>query len=170
MLATRSRPSSQQQHQHRQQQHQQQQHEVVHSCKGGLFAVLVVFAAVGSASASGGYPLQHTSTIGSSHRPCFLGLTFGEKKAPAVPEPPSIGDRFREIGDRVRSGGVGALLAGKASASGEPEEAMAAAQVLSESQRRQQPHKDKSNGRNSFVAGGLAGAVSTTITCPIEVT
>lgn len=168
MLATRSRPHSQH-HQHR-----QQQHEVVHPCKrpaAGLLAVLVFFAALGSALA-GGYP-QHTNTIGthsSRPTPCFLGLSFGEKKAPAVPEPLSLGDRARELGDRVRRGGVGGLLAGKESGSSATRsgkaEAMAAAQALTDSP---QPPKDKSNGRNSFVAGGLAGSVSTTITCPIEV-
>lgn len=158
MLQTRrSRPHSQHQ------QHRQKQREALHCSKppgAALLSVLVLFAALASSAGSSGRPAV-------SHRPCFLGLSFGEKEAPAIPEPPSLGDRVRDFGQRVRRGGIAGVLPGKGSdTAGGGAKAMAAAQVRGESQ---QPAKDRSNGRNSFVAGGLAGSVSTTITCPIEV-
>lgn len=162
LQARRSRPHSQ----HRQ--HRQKQHKVLHSSKrpgAGLLSVLVLFTALALASSAGssGHPLV-------SHRPCFLGLSFGEKAAPAVPEPLSLGDRVRDFGERVRRGGIAGVLAGKGvDNADEGARAMAAAQVGQVGAESPQPAKDRSNGRNSFVAGGLAGSLSTTITCPIEV-
>ena len=160
LQARRSRPHSQ----HRQ--HRQKQREVLpcsrRPCAGLLLSALVLFTALSptAASSSGGRALV-------GHGPCFLGLSFGEKAAPAVPGPSSLGDRVRDFGDRVRREGFAGVIAGTGSDSADGgTSAMAAAQVRGEAQ---QPAKDKSNGRNSFIAGGLAGSVSTTITCPIEV-
>lgn len=158
--ARRSRPHSQRR------QHRQKQHEGLHcSNRPGaslLLSALVLLAALASsAGSSSGYPLVRHS------RPCFLGLSFGEKAAPAVPEPSSLGERVRDFGESVRRGGFAGVLGGKGRDSSDGgAKAMAAAQARGECQ---QPAKDKSNGRNSFIAGGLAGSVSTTITCPIEV-
>lgn len=164
LQARRSRPHSQ----HRQ--HRQKRHEVLHCSRrpgaGLLLSVLVLFAALASSagissSSSSGHPFV------SHSKPCFLGLSFGGKEAPPVPESSSLEVRVRDFGERVRRGGFAGVLTGKGSDSAEGgAKAMAAAQVRGESQ---QPAKDKSNGRNSFIAGGLAGSVSTTITCPIEV-
>lgn len=130
--------------------------------------LLVLCAALASAIGGGGQ--GRVTAISSGHRPGFLGLGFGREKAPAVPEPPSLGDRVRSLGERVRTGGAARLATGKGGGSrsggaGEAK-AMAAAQVRSEGQ---QAPTGRSNGRNSFIAGGLAGSISMTITCPIEV-
>lgn len=164
LQARRSRPHSQ----HRQ--HRRKQHQVLQCSTrpgaGLLLSALLLLAALPSSvgSSSSGRP-----GVSHSSRPCFLGLRFGETATPPVPEPSSLGDRVRDFGERVRQGGggVAGVFAGKGTDSADKEgEAMVAAQARAGSQ---EGPKDKSNGRNSFIAGGLAGSVSTTITCPIEV-
>ena len=172
--AIRSRPHSQ----HRQ--HRQKKKEALRCSRRPALALVLLLAVV--QSAVGGGCCSHTRIARGSHRigagSCFLGLPFGEKQPPALPEPLSLGDRVREFGERVRRGDVGQLFgkgegggSGSRSSSsssgsdGGGAKAMAAAQATTSESR----PKDRSNGRNSFIAGGLAGSVSTTITCPIEV-
>lgn len=165
LQATHSRP-----HSHLCQQQQQHNREAVFNRIGfaGSLRLLVLLAALGSA-VGGAHPLnrqQHLSRIvGSQRHSCFLGPGSEKEKPPAVLAPSSPGDPVRVIGERVRGGGLLGWLSRKGGDSArekdeEEAKAMAAAQ---------QTPKDKSNGRNSFIAGGLAGSVSTTITCPIEV-
>lgn len=150
-----------------------QKREVSNHGNGSASSVrlLVLCAALASAIGGGGQGQVLAVSSSSGHRPGFLGLGFGREKTPAVPEPLSLGDRVRSFGERVRTGGVAGLAAGKgggrASGGAKAEaRAMAAAKVRSEGQ---QTPTGRSNGKNSFIAGGLAGSISMTITCPIEV-
>ncbi|CAM9450711.1 unnamed protein product [Ectocarpus sp. 4 AP-2014] len=148
-----------------------QKREVSNRGNGSAASVRLLVLCAALASALGGGGQGRVTAISSGHRPGFLGLGFGREKAPAVPEPLSLGDRVRRLGERVRTRGVTGLATGNGggSANGGAKagaKAMAAAQVRSEGQ---QTPTDRSNGRNSFIAGGLAGSISMTITCPIEV-
>ncbi|CAM9907854.1 unnamed protein product [Scytosiphon promiscuus] len=168
LQAIRSRPRSQPHQQ------QRQQHDPDAGSRRGALAgplgLLVFFIALGSAVGAG-HPVrrqQHPSSriVGSRRHPCFLGLGPGKEKTPAVPEPLPREERVRRIGERVRGGGLGGLLTRKKARGKAREEEEERAEAMAAAQ---QAPKDRSNGRNSFIAGGLAGSVSTTITCPIEV-
>ncbi|CAM9718799.1 unnamed protein product [Ectocarpus sp. 12 AP-2014] len=148
-----------------------QKREVSNRGNGSAASVRLLVLCAALASAVGGGGQGRVTAISSGHRPGILGLGFGREKAPAVPEPLSLADRVRRLGERVRTGGVTGLATGNGggSANGGAKagaKTMAAAQVRSEGQ---QTPTDRSNGKNSFIAGGLAGSISMTITCPIEV-
>lgn len=113
----------------------------------------------------------------------------------AVAEPPlhrsSLGDRVVSLGERIRSLALSVTHRSDSGGSGsqESEEMPQATPVSGMHKARpggsvggtgdasptssDKPNAvsagPKSNGRNSFLAGGLAGSISTTITCPIEV-
>lgn len=164
LQAIHSRPRSQRR------QHRQKKREASR-CPGRPVLTLVLLLAAAGQSAAGvrcSHPQLAPSVGGGSLRSgrqaCFLGLSSGEKQPPALPEPLSLGDRVRELGERIRRGGVGGLLE-KGKGGGRSGKAMAAAQATTSEGR----PKDRSGGRNSFIAGGLAGSISSTITCPIEV-
>lgn len=82
---------------------------------------------------------------------------------------------MRALGIGTRRDGLGDLSAGglkqRGSSGGEGRE-MAAVRQKRDGGGQAAGQEAKANtngGRNSFFAGGLAGSISTTITCPIEV-
>lgn len=169
-------------------QHQERQHQQPRRQKatGGRYhcrpvpKLFLLIAALGSAIDRTGASNSHRSPPPT----CFVGRggSSSRRSSPPVPEPLSLGDRVRNFGDKFRrdGGSAGGLEGGSSSSSGSSSrgkrtrgKAMAGAgaaggrddgvaQGASNGQR-------KASGGNSFIAGGLAGSISTTVTCPIEV-
>lgn len=118
----------------------------------------------------------------ASHRFRFLP---GRGPAPVlVSEPPTLGQRFKGLGGRVRSGLGGFSMGRGVSAEGERKVVMAGVGATSKGRdassgnganvggnggNKANGNRNGNGGLNSFLAGGLAGSISTTITCPIEV-
>lgn len=120
----------------------------------------------------------------TSHRFRFLPA----RRSPPivlVSEPPTLGDRLKGLGGRVR-GGLGGISSGDdgvVAKEGGRKFVMAGVGASKKSRDASSSEGGngaiKSNGNgnngngkaglNSFFAGGLAGSISTTITCPIEV-
>ena len=180
----------------RQQHQQQRRHKASaggsrYCCRPGP-KLFLLFAALGSAigdrTGGGGGSSSHRSPPPPSPSAFFFGRGSGSSSrdsAPPVPETLSLGDKLRSFGDRFRrdggadglEGGGGSRISSKrsgssSSSSSSSRKAMAeggakgrddgVAEGAANGQR-------KSNGGNSFIAGGLAGSISTTVTCPIEV-
>lgn len=98
--------------------------------------------------------------------------------AVTVLKPVSLPERLWNLGERAKERGLRGLLLGGlqqrgGATCGESSKAMAArsrdAGGGRSSPQPSDPKTVNNGGLNSFIAGGLAGSISTTITCPIEV-
>lgn len=139
---------------------------------GGGLCLSLLFVALGSAI--GGYH-QPSTLVSSSHirqSSCFLGRRGSKTPDPAASEQiTNLADRFRNIGAQLRLR-EGEKEASAGSGAGKKASDMAASnakKIESSSNGNGSGAKTRPSGRNSFLAGGLAGSISTTITCPIEV-
>lgn len=119
-------------------------------------------------------PVLSSARVQSNHQ-SHRGRTAA---AVTVLERVSLPERLRNLGERARERGLGGLLLGGLQQrggviGGERSTAMAtrSSDAGGGSSTRQplNPKRASNGGVNSFIAGGLAGSISTTITCPIEV-
>lgn len=119
-------------------------------------------------------PVLSSARVQNNHQ-FHLGRTAA---AVTVLERISLPERLRNLGERARERGLGGLLLGglqqrSGVIGGERSTVMATrshdAGGGSSSRQPSNPKTPSNGGFNSFVSGGLAGSISTTITCPIEV-
>lgn len=167
-----------------QQQHHQQKHQkikVAGYCYGPVLRSVLLWVVLGSAI---GGPSASTG----SHRSWFA-FRGGHSSSrgvstQATPQRLSLADRFRGVGSCTRRDNAGGRLLGEGGGKGRGKTMVAAAAAAEAARKKTRdtavkpaqsgppcgaPKSNGNGGRNSFVAGGLAGSISTTITCPIEV-
>lgn len=146
------------------QQHQRKKSTCFHLCRkragrSKVFFALLLSCAIGAGAVQG-------TAGGHSHRSYRNNSSNRHaREIEAPPGSPSFGERLRNIGERLQgNGGKQTVIVSGGNGNG-----MVAAVEAAPGGNTGRGAAAKSTGYNSFFAGGLAGSISTTVTCPIEV-